>query len=105
MCRKWNVDAFYPRVVDSSGRMTLSLIMAKSRVAPIKSKLKIQKLKRCGAALVIEILDNVLYLIRDNVQYDTLESIMAPVRGEGLFNGVPASPSQDIAVPVQTTLS
>ncbi|GBP51804.1 hypothetical protein EVAR_96872_1 [Eumeta japonica] len=59
--------AVYLRVVDSSGRVKLSLMMAKSRVAPIKSKLTIPKLELCGVALGINILDNVLYSIRDNV--------------------------------------
>ncbi|GBP80967.1 hypothetical protein EVAR_54130_1 [Eumeta japonica] len=42
--------------------------MAKSRVAPIKTKLTIPKLELCGAALVTKILDNVFYSIRDNVE-------------------------------------
>ncbi|GBP90402.1 hypothetical protein EVAR_90840_1 [Eumeta japonica] len=60
--------AVYLRVVDSSGRVKLSLMMAKSRVAPIKTKLTIPKLELCGAALVTKILDNVFYSIRDNVE-------------------------------------
>ncbi|GBP75079.1 hypothetical protein EVAR_48760_1 [Eumeta japonica] len=42
--------------------------MAKSRVAPIKTKLTIPKLELCGAALVTKILDNVFYSIQDNVE-------------------------------------
>ncbi|GBP12162.1 hypothetical protein EVAR_6348_1 [Eumeta japonica] len=60
--------AVYLRVVGFSGGVKLSLMMAKSQVAPIKSKLTIPELERCGATLVIKILDNVLYSIRDNVE-------------------------------------
>ncbi|GBP92580.1 hypothetical protein EVAR_77071_1 [Eumeta japonica] len=65
---EWYGVAAYLRVVDCSGRVNLSLVMAKSRVAPIKSESTIPKLELYGAALVIKILDNVLYSIQNNVE-------------------------------------
>lgn len=59
--------AVYIRSVDKGGKIKISLMMAKSKVAPIKSKLTIPKMELSGAALVVKVLKYVLDAIQDKV--------------------------------------
>lgn len=49
----------YLRTVDSEGRVAVSLLLAKSKVAPIKSRLTVSKLELCGAHLLVRLLCHV----------------------------------------------
>ncbi|XP_073962027.1 uncharacterized protein [Choristoneura fumiferana] len=59
--------AVYLRTVGLNGEVKVSLVMAKSRVAPVKSKLTIPKLELSGAALLVRLLKYVVEALKDEV--------------------------------------
>lgn len=62
----------YLRVVDKCGQVKISLVMAKSKVAPIKSKLTIPKLELSGAALLVKLVAYVIEAIQDKISVDDI---------------------------------
>lgn len=57
----------YLRTQGRNGEVKVSLMMAKSRVAPVKSQLTIPKLELSGAALLVRLLRYVVEAIKDEV--------------------------------------
>ncbi|XP_063537553.1 uncharacterized protein LOC134746911 [Cydia strobilella] len=62
--------AVYLRTMGQDGRVIVSLMMAKSRVSPVKSKLTIPKLELSGAALLVRLLKYVVAAISDDMTID-----------------------------------
>ncbi|XP_047998344.1 uncharacterized protein LOC125235800 [Leguminivora glycinivorella] len=62
--------AVYLRTVGHDGRVKVSIMMAKSRVSPVKSKLTIPKLELSGAALLVRLLKYVVAAISDDLTID-----------------------------------
>lgn len=55
------------RVVDSQGTATVHLVMSKTKVAPLRTRLTIPKLELSGAALVTRLLNHVASLLKPDM--------------------------------------
>ena len=57
----------YLRVRSVSGNVSVSLISAKSKVAPLRTRLTIPRLELCGAALLTRLLNHVVTVLRHHI--------------------------------------
>lgn len=64
--------AVYLRVASATSTFKVNLIMAKSRVAPIKQRLTIPKLELCGALLVSGLLAHVKQILQGKIRIDSV---------------------------------
>ncbi|XP_052750978.1 uncharacterized protein LOC128200720 [Galleria mellonella] len=64
--------AVYLRAVNNCGEVTVTLMMAKSRVSPVKSKLTIPKLELCGATLLVRLTKYVVDSIQNEVDIEDI---------------------------------
>lgn len=62
--------AVYLRTVSSAGVVDVHLVMAKSKVAPIRTHLTIPKLELSGAALLVRLLNHVTKNLKDTVNLE-----------------------------------
>ncbi|XP_059051901.1 uncharacterized protein LOC131846582 [Achroia grisella] len=62
--------AVYLRTVGKGGQVKIVLMMAKSRVSPVKSRLTIPKLELCGAALLVRLVKYVVDSINEHVNIE-----------------------------------
>lgn len=60
----------YLRSVDTEGRVCVKLLMAKSRVAPLRTKQTIPKLELNGAALLTKLINHVVSSMADIIEFD-----------------------------------
>lgn len=65
----------YLRTVSAAGVVDVHLVMAKSKVAPLRTRLTIPKLELSGAALLVRLLNHVASTLKDSV--DLEESVYA----------------------------
>lgn len=61
----------YLRTVGSDSQVKISLVMAKSKVAPLRTALTIPKLELAGATLLVRLLNHVSNLLRHTVNIST----------------------------------
>lgn len=64
----------YLKTIDSSGNATIQLVMAKTKVAPIKNKQTIPKLELSAAHLVYKILNHVAEGYEESIQLDSINA-------------------------------
>ncbi|KAJ0169971.1 hypothetical protein K1T71_014577 [Dendrolimus kikuchii] len=64
--------AVYIRSVNRKGNVKVSLLMAKTRVAPLKFKLTIPKMELSGAALLVKLLNYIYLTIKDRINIEEI---------------------------------
>lgn len=62
--------AVYLRTVSRAGRVDVHLVLAKSKVAPLRTRLTIPKLELSGAALLMRLLNHVASTLRGSINLD-----------------------------------
>jgi hypothetical protein len=64
--------AVYLRTVSSAGSVDLHLVMAKSKVAPLRTRLTIPKMELSGAALLVRLLNHVASTLKDTMNLEEI---------------------------------
>ncbi|KAA5578710.1 hypothetical protein F3H14_38190, partial [Pseudomonas aeruginosa] len=62
--------AVYLRTVSSTGRVDIRLVLAKSKVAPLRTRMTIPKLELSGAALLTRLLNHTATSLRSGIDLE-----------------------------------